>query len=292
MSEPAAAAPVSYTAAPTAAEPALELVEDAEPAAEAPEAEEPAAEEPVVEEPAVEEPPAEEAAAEEPAVEEEAAEEPAVEEAAAEPVEEEPSYEAAQPQEPTSYHQPSYGYHQPSYGHHHQPAYRPSAPACSLNTTKPWCLEDAEYPVHRIAKAITLHHYTFVAMYQDVLADTANSVDRLQTLQEETYLCSSLTSYVQPLRAQDTDGKWRIIVNGVRLHDHTFTQTARLEECGAAGEPCPLVPGCYQSSCLQKSAVHRMLVFDEYDHYSPFAIETFKLPSACACALGAYEITH
>ena len=288
--------PVTYTAAPTVAEPTLELVEDTEPAAEEAVVEEPAVEEPVVEEAAVEE-----AAVEEAAVEEAAGEEVVEEEAAAEePAVEEPSYEEARPH--VSHHQPTYVHHQPShhhqpaYKHHHQPAYKPhhkpSPPACSLNTTQPWCLEDADYPRHAIAKAIAIHHYTFVSLYQDVVANTANSVDRLQTLEEENYLCSSLTSYVQPLRAQDTDGRWRTIVNGVRLHDHTFTQTARLEECQAAGEPCPLVPGCYQSSCLQKSAVHRMLVFDEYDHYSPFHIETFKLPSACACALGAYEISH
>ena len=131
-----------------------------------------------------------------------------------------------------------------------------------------------------------------MTLYQDVLADTASSVDRLQSLEEETYLCAGTTSYVRPLRAQDTDGQWRVIVNGVQLHDYTFTQTARLEECAAAGQPCPLVPACYESTCLQKSAVHRMLIYDAYDHYSPFAIETFRLPSACACALGAYEISH
>lgn len=36
----------------------------------------------------------------------------------------------------------------------------------------------------------------------------------------------------------------------------------------------------------------RFLIYDAYDYYQPFAIETFKLPSSCDCYLGAYEITH
>jgi hypothetical protein len=121
-----------------------------------------------------------------------------------------------------------------------------------------------------------------------VLANTENSVDRLKEIVEETYLCPSVTAYIQPLRAVNTDGKWRVVVNGVKAHYETLTQTARIEECTTAGEACPLVPACYETKCLQKSIYHRFLVYDAYDQYFPFAIETFKLPSACACYNGAY----
>jgi hypothetical protein len=33
-------------------------------------------------------------------------------------------------------------------------------------------------------------------------------------------------------------------------------------------------------------------VYDSYDQYFPFAIETFKLPSACACHSGAFAEVH
>ena len=36
----------------------------------------------------------------------------------------------------------------------------------------------------------------------------------------------------------------------------------------------------------------RFLVYDPYDHYFPFAIETFKLPASCACHNGPYAETH
>ncbi len=37
---------------------------------------------------------------------------------------------------------------------------------------------------------------------------------------------------------------------------------------------------------------YRFLVYDPYDSYFPFAIENFKLPSACACHTGAFVEEH
>merc|ERR1712228_1037783 len=174
-------------------------------------------------------------------------------------------------------------YH-PAPAPHHE--YKP--PACSIDNPKTWCLEDAEYPTYEIEHALQYHYEGVQAIYKDVLANTENSVDRLKEIVQETYLCPSVTAYIQPRRAVNTAGKWRIVVNGVKAHYETLTQTARIEECTTAGEACPLVPACYETKCLQKSIYHRFLVYDPYDQYFPFAIETFKLPSACACYNGAY----
>lgn len=182
----------------------------------------------------------------------------------------------------------------PHHAPHHpkaSPDYGP--PTCSKGNPKPWCLEDKEYPAYEIEKAIEYHYDSVQQMYKDVLANTDNSVARLKEIVEETYLCPSETAYIQPLRAVNINGKWRIIVNAVKAHYETLTQTARIEECTTPGSACPLVPECYETKCLQKSIYHRFLVYDPYDQYLPFAIDSFKLPSACACYNGPYaEAPH
>merc|ERR1712123_19122 len=205
----------------------------------------------------------------------------------------EPAYHAAPIAHPAAFvhhgapvhhaavHVPAAPYHEPKPAH-----YEP--PKCSIDNPKTWCLEDAEYPTYEIEHALQYHYEGVQAIYKDVLANTENSVDRLKEIVQETYLCPSVTAYIQPLRAVNTDGKWRVVVNGLKAHYETLTQTARIEECTTAGESCPFVPACYETKCLQKSIYHRFLVYDAYDQYFPFAIETFKLPSACACYNGAY----
>ena len=156
-------------------------------------------------------------------------------------------------------------------------------PSCSRNTTKTWCLTDGDYPTYDIQHAIKYHYAAVASLYKDVIANTDNSVDRLKYLSEETYLCPSETAYEMPLRAINTEGKWRIIVNRVKAHYEMLSQTVRFEECTTPGYQCPLVPSCYDTKCFQKHAYHRLLIYDPYDYYVPFSIETFKLPSACSC---------
>lgn len=184
------------------------------------------------------------------------------------------------------------GHSRPSY--HKTPAKydyndRYDVPYCAKNTTKPWCLGDPDYPLYDIQHALNEHYETIQALYKDMLANTANSVDGLKKLGEETYLCPSSTEYIQPMRAVNTDGKWRIIVNKAESYGHEFTQTVRIEECQApVGKACPLVPSCYESKCVQKNVFHRFLVYDPYDPYFPFAMESFKLPASCGCVVGAF----
>jgi hypothetical protein len=176
---------------------------------------------------------------------------------------------------------------------HHAPKedhYAP--PACAKDNPKTWCLEDADYPTYEIEHALSYHYDGVQAIYKDVIANTDNSVDRLKEIVEETYLCPSVTAYIQPLRAVNTDGKWRIVINHVKAHYEELTQTARIEECTTAGDACPLVPECYETKCVQKNIYHRFMVYDAYDKYFPFAIETFQLPASCACYNGAYVSNH
>ncbi|CAL4068981.1 unnamed protein product [Meganyctiphanes norvegica] len=189
---------------------------------------------------------------------------------------------------PAPSYQPRPSYHKPA------PSYKDAGdPACSINNTKTWCLEDEEYPTYEVKAAVDAHFKKVWSLYADVAdLNTELSVERPNTLEEETYLCPSETSYVKPLRAINTEGKWRVIINNIEAHYKTLTQTTRIEECLTSGDACPLVPECYETKCLQKSIYHRFLVYDAYDQYFPFVVETFKLPASCACLLGAYTIDH
>jgi hypothetical protein len=146
---------------------------------------------------------------------------------------------------------------------------------------------------YEIQDAIKTHKYGFLELYADVAdLNTKNSVDRLNELAEETYICPSETIYSRPLRSINTDGKWRIIVNNVKVDYDEFTQTVRLETCKTAGKKCPLIPDCYNTQCAQKNVYHRFLTYDPYDHYFPFAVESFRLPASCACFTEAFDVLH
>lgn len=164
-------------------------------------------------------------------------------------------------------------------------------PHCAKNTTKSWCLEDSEYPRHEVQQALDEHYQAVLAFYKDKLASTENSVDGLDKLNDEIYLCPSSTGYIRPLRAINIDGKWRTIINNVESYGIKYTQTARIEECDVVvGTTCPLVDSCYNSKCIQKNMFHRFLVFNPYDENFPFAIEKFKLPGSCGCVVGAFHL--
>ncbi len=95
-----------------------------------------------------------------------------------------------------------------------------------------------------------------------------------------------------PLRAMNTDGKWRVVVNQVKAHYESLSQTVRVEECLKEGYKCALVPECYDTKCVQKSIYHRFLVYDPKDYHFPFSIESFSLPSSCACFSAAFTEHH
>nr|XP_053633972.1 neurotrophin 1-like [Cherax quadricarinatus] len=182
---------------------------------------------------------------------------------------------------PYSFHRrPSY-HQRPHYGH------GPVIPQCAANTTKSWCIEDDQYPTYEIKHALGHHYEKVLSLYANL--DDFSTELSVKGLMEETYLCPSETTYIRPLRAKNTEGKWHVIVNHIKIHYVTLSQITRIEECLTPDEDCPLVPECYDSTCLQKSIYHRFLVYDLCDQYFPFAIETFKLPASCACLLDSFN---
>ncbi|XP_032795273.1 neurotrophin 1 [Daphnia magna] len=216
-----------------------------------------------------------------------------------------PAYKPAypEPQYP-SYSKPSYPSY-PSYPAH--PAYPKycdpkAAPKCAENSTGHWCLTDEEYPVYEVKYAID-YDPLVLKKYADVADQSAKDlVDGISKEQEEKFdysfyngkqfdegnwvggegfICPSDVAYSRPLRAKNTAGEWRVIVQDIAWP--TYTQTQRTETCLFPEAACRTLAPCHFSKCLQKHTVHRMLSFDPCDAHKGIFIDTYKLPSACSC---------
>lgn len=95
------------------------------------------------------------------------------------------------------------------------------------------------------------------------------------------YICPSTVSYVQPRRAKNTEGNWKVILNlRERYKGQDYKQNIRLEQCMYAGRECSFTSAFYNSECVQKSNNHRLLAWTED---KGIHLDVFKLPVACSC---------
>ena len=93
---------------------------------------------------------------------------------------------------------------------------------------------------------------------QDISIETQNSVDGVFTTREETYLCTSSVKYVKPVRAINSKGEWRIVLNHLKAKDDFISQSVRVELCDHPGEKCPKVPGTIlEIGCLWQQPMLR-----------------------------------
>jgi len=175
-----------------------------------------------------------------------------------------------------------------------------AAPKCAENTTNTVCLTDEEYPTYEIKYAID-YDPLVLKKYADVADQSADDlVDGISKAQEEAFdysfyngqqfdqgnwvggegfICPSDVAYSRPLRAQNVEGEWRVIVQDVAY----YTQTQRVETCLFPEAACRTLAPCFHSKCVQKYVYHRMLSMDPCDTYKGLFIDTYKLPSACSC---------
>jgi hypothetical protein len=140
-------------------------------------------------------------------------------------------------------------------------------------------------------KAIRFHRVNFLDLYADIAdLSTANSVERLEAPAQETYICDSGVTYARPKRALNAAGQWRMIINDVVLDNDTLSQSVRVEVCSDPRTACTGLSDCYNSSCVQKYAYNRLLVYDPDDTHFPFAVDSFPFPSSCDCVAASFII--
>ena len=154
-------------------------------------------------------------------------------------------------------------------------------------------LTHASFRSHEVVKAIRFHRVNFLDLYADVAdLSTVNSVERLEQETQETYICESSVAYARPKRAVNVAGQWRMIINHVVLDNDTFSQSVRVELCSEPRGACPGVSECYNSSCVQKYAFNRLLIYDPADTHFPFSVESFAFPSSCDCVAASFIINE
>ncbi|XP_076043831.1 uncharacterized protein LOC143026927 [Oratosquilla oratoria] len=180
-------------------------------------------------------------------------------------------------------------------------------PACALNTSLTYCLEDEDYPLFEV-QAFVQADATFGLKYAEVPGQSAdNLVDGITREHEETmdysfytgsstgsspfdlthwtgpsgFVCPSEVSYATPKRARNVGGFWRVIVNDLQ----EVMQTIRIESCLFPRAACRTIGPSYQSHCLQKHNYQRLLSWDPCDPYKGLFLDTYRFPTACSCFL-------
>jgi len=116
-------------------------------------------------------------------------------------------------------------------------------------------------------------------------------------------MCQAASSMVQPRRARNLLGHWRVVVNlpGLKYRGVAVSQMVRLDECSRPEEQCSAGPqtvssGAPRSSseakgapnwvpnsaCLQHYQTQRLLVWSAQQGLH---VDLFRFPSSCSCHL-------
>ena len=128
------------------------------------------------------------------------------------------------------------------------------------------------------------HYGTVLDLYRDPIAEDDPSM-------ASRSLCPSRMAAIRPLRAVNSAGHWRLIVNQVQASNgFPLDQVVRIEECVATGSACPSpVAAQRRSKCVQKYVYQRLLTYQPMagSITFPFEVEAFRFPASCACLLAA-----
>eukprot|EP00095_Tigriopus_kingsejongensis_P010612 maker-scaffold795_size96016-snap-gene-0.20 protein:Tk10612 transcript:maker-scaffold795_size96016-snap-gene-0.20-mRNA-1 annotation:"PREDICTED: hypothetical protein LOC100741929" len=113
--------------------------------------------------------------------------------------------------------------------------------------------------------------------------DVPSTASSDQRYEEETPLCSSVSLYIYPKRAQNKDNQYKFIIN---VPEKSFIQAVRIERCRSPGAECSLQGGLRFSDlgirtvCRQKFIHRRMLALNDQGDEE---VDLFKFPSCCVC---------
>lgn len=159
----------------------------------------------------------------------------------------------------------------------------PNAPPPCVNKRFGFCINDEEYPDDDIKLATEFSELADKFSSKSIgddepIGSLANTVNNTG--------CVTTSLIVKPLRAQNIDGDWRIIVQDAR----NIFQWTLMAVCGNPDASCHnperITPVfCFNGKCKQLFAVRRLLAFDPCNPNRQVFVDSFKLPTECSCRL-------
>ena len=123
------------------------------------------------------------------------------------------------------------------------------------------------------------------AWNQRVVADS--STKRLSEHEDPYQNCPSVEINVKPIRAKNTEGDWRILIQDVGF----ITQVEQMTLCLLPQEPCHLEDielQCQRSYCKQVKLARSLLAYDPCNPQRGIFVDEFDLPSGCSCSVFSF----
>lgn len=103
---------------------------------------------------------------------------------------------------------------------------------------------------------------------------------------EEENTCPAMLLHVNPIRAENTKGHWRVIVQDLKgVH-----QRERIIMCLHEESSCREIDydQCHTSRCSQQLRRRRLLAYDPCHPERGVFVDTFNFPSACSCHTSSF----
>lgn len=116
--------------------------------------------------------------------------------------------------------------------------------------------------------------------------DVEEEQSRLTVSKKKQGGCSTVSILIKPIRAANTEGDWRVIVQDAS----DIIQRERVVTCIEPDATCQIeryfTPVyCHNSRCSQQYQVRRLLAYDLCNPQRGVFVDLFRLPSACSCRL-------
>ncbi|XP_003738925.1 uncharacterized protein LOC100906390 [Galendromus occidentalis] len=161
-----------------------------------------------------------------------------------------------------------------------RPFMKPPCASSRKNVT--FCVKDDQYPRDSVVQSafsdpLTARRLVPYIPDEELVSAESNDVKMRSSLSEA---CSAETNLIRPMRAKNTKGMWKVIVNvDTPLNGQQYKQLIHTETCRKTGAQCH---ASRKSVCVQKFTMHRLAAWSPQEGLH---MDSFRFPIACSCLL-------